>query len=389
MVHQPDAIVIESHEGVAGIDPNAWDRLVGDGSPFMEHAFLVALEDTGCVGEGTGWFPIILTATRGQQLVGAVPMYIKTHSRGEFVFDWAWADAAQRAGLPYYPKAVVAVPFTPVTGVRLLVDESFEAANELRHALATSAMKVADEMGLSSVHFNFIQPEEVAIFEDLGVAVRAGIQYHWSNPAGEQAYKTFDDYLARLKSKKRANIRRERRLLAEKGVQSQVYTGDDIGRDRMRRMYQYYLSTVHKFFWGHQYLNEDFFMALYETHRSRLHIAVAAHNGEEFAGAFNLVKGDRLFGRYWGCTKEVEFTHFEVCMYTSIEWCIANDVRFFEPGAGGEHKFSRGFEATHTYSAHHISDPQLEDAIRQFVGQERNSVDRHVEVLNDRGPFKG
>ncbi len=386
---QDKSIVVESKGGVSEVDAEAWDRLVGDGTPFLEHAFLKALEDTDCVGERTGWFPIILTATQDERLIGAVPMYIKTHSRGEFVFDWSWADAAQRAGLPYYPKAVVAVPFTPVTGVRLLIDPAFPDPGELRLALVRAAINVANQIGLSSVHFNFILEDEVPVFEELDIPVRAGIQYHWSNPSGEGRYKTFEDYLARLKSKKRSNVRRERRRLAESGVNTTIYTGDQIGEARMHRMYKYYVSTVRKFFWGHQYLNEAFFMQLWDTFKDRLHVSVADQNGREYAGAFNLQKGDRLYGRYWGCTKEIEFTHFEVCMYSSIEWCIANGVDFFEPGAGGEHKFARGFEATKTYSAHYIAEPALEDAIRQFVEHEHGTVDRHVDILNERGAFKG
>lgn len=385
-----DAITIESHDGVTELDAAEWDELVGDESPFLEYGFLSSLEDSGCVGEGTGWFPVILSARRGDKLVGAAPLYIKTHSKGEFVFDWSWADAAQRAGIRYYPKGVVAVPFTPVTGARLLTHHELEDdfREGLRKALATAAMKVADDAELSSIHYNFLLPEEVETFEEIDVPVRSGVQYHWQSPEGDDRYQEFDDYLARFRSKQRANIRRERRKLGEDGVVTRVLTGDELTHDLMDRMFEYYRSTVRKFYWGHQYLNREFFHMVLDRLRDRLHIVVAERRGEEYAGAFNLLKDERLYGRYWGCSKEVQFTHFEVCFYKSIEWCIDNDVAVFEPGAGGEHKFHRGFEATKTYSAHYIREPRLENAIADFLDYENKQIDRHVDMLNEEGPFK-
>jgi len=391
-----ERLAIQTHDTISDIAPEVWDHLVGDGSPFLEHAFLSTLEDTGCVGEGTGWFPAILTAhrrvdDRPGDLLGAVPFYIKTHSHGEFVFDWGWADAAMRAGIAYYPKAVAAVPLTPVTGVRLLVDPDVEDPATLRRALVSGAIEVAEQAGLSSVHFNFVDPDELTVFEEVGLPIRHGVQYHWYNgrARGEDGdYGDFDDFLSRFRSKKRSNIRRERRKLDEWGVRRTVLRGDEITAGHMRRMFRYYKDTVDKFYWGRQYLTREFFETIRLTLPDRLHLVVAEQDGEEFAGAFNLYKADRLYGRYWGCTRDVQFTHFDVCFYTAIDWCIAQDCEVFEPGAGGEHKFERGFQPTRTYSAHWVADPRLRQAVTAAIDDEKKAVSRRIEAMQADSPFK-
>lgn len=381
---------IETHDGVAELGADEWSALVENSSPFLEYGFLTALEDAGCVGDGTGWFPAIVSVRRAGELVAACPFYIKTHSKGEFVFDWSWADAAHRAGIQYYPKGVVAVPFTPVTGERLLVRGDLDGSERemLRRVLIEATLEVAEQAGLSSVHYNFVISEELKSLEELEIPGRSGVQYHWKNPAGDGRYESFDDYLARFRSKQRANIRRERRKLGEDGVVTRVVRGDELTHELMDRMFEYYRSTVRKFHWGHQYLNREFFHLALERIRDRIHIVVAERDSEEYAGAFNLFKDGRLYGRYWGCSKEVQFTHFEVCFYKAIEWCIEHEVDVFEPGAGGEHKFQRGFEATKTYSAHFMRDPRLDRAIADFLDYEKRHVDRHVDLLNEEGPFK-
>jgi len=389
-------IIVKTHDGVQGIDPDAWDMLVDDGSPFLEHGFLSLLEETGCTGQRAGWIPMIFTAHRlsedepddaDGELIGALPFYIKTNSAGEFVFDWSWADAAQRAGIQYYPKAVVAVPFTPVTGRRILVgswlDDDTHAG--IRRALVETAVSVASQMGLSSVHFNFVLDDERGVFDDLQVPMRFGMQYHWYNgrqQGAEEDYADFDAFLSRFRSKRRANIRRERRKLAESGVTTRVVTGDALDEDIMARMYTFYADTVRKFYWGRQYLTEEFFLALPERMSERIHIVIASDpDGRDFAGAFNLVKRDRLYGRYWGCTREIKYTHFEVCMYKPIEWCIEHGIQVFEPGAGGEHKYERGFEPTRTTSAHYIADPGLDQAIRGFLVREREATASQIDHM--------
>ncbi|MFU8806699.1 MAG: GNAT family N-acetyltransferase, partial [Bradymonadaceae bacterium] len=327
---------IRIHDGVTAIGAEIWDDLVEGQSPFLEYGFLSTLEETGCVGAEKGWVPQIITAYRGDHLVGALPFYIKSHSAGEFVFDWSWGEGAMGAGIAYYPKAVVAVPFTPVTGARLLVRRDPGArrpdragisrgtgdGRQIRRALVEAAIGVAERMRLSSIHFNFLVAEDVEIFEELGLSVRLGIQYHWENrDESGKPFEDFDGFLGRFRSKRRANIRRERRELVNEGVEARVLVGDEIGEEEMHRLYGYYLSTVHKFYWGHQYLNEDFFMGVWERLRDRLHVVMAYRDGKPFGGAFNLHKGERLYGRYWGCEEEVPFAHFETCMYRPVQWC--------------------------------------------------------------------
>ncbi len=375
---------------ISSVDSQAWDRLVGSHSPFLEYGFLHTLEETGCLEPGSGWTPKIVVAKRGGDLVGAVPMYLKTNSAGEFVFDWSWAEGALRAGIEYYPKAVVAVPFTPVTGARVLVDPADPYREKVTSALVDAALDIADELELSSVHFNFILPEEQALFEERGLPIRQGIQYHWQNDgAGDvAAYSDFDDFLSRFRSKRRANIRRERRKLRQSGVTTRVMVGEELSDADMERMFRYYLDTVHKYLYGRQYLTREFFLRIRRALTERLHMVVARKDGEPFGAAFNLHKGDRLYGRYWGCEREVKFAHFEACIYRPVQWCIEEGVAVFEPGAGGEHKLDRGFAPTWTYSAHYVRDPALRRAINDFIRRETSALERRMKNLHDEFPLK-
>lgn len=378
-----NSLTAETHSSITHIGREAWDSLVASGSPFLEYDFLLALEESGSLDPGSGWGTAILAVRRGDALLGALPFYVKSHSRGEFVYDWAWAEAASRAQIPYYPKAVVAVPFTPVTGARLLIAPDTEGADEVRRALVAAALEVAGALGLTGVHFNFITREEVSVFEDAGLPIRTQLQYHWQN-AG---YADFDDYLARFRSKRRANIRRERRKLAGAGVTTRVVTGEELDEALMRRVFRYYRDTVNRYFWGQRYLNEEFFVRVGANLRDRVHVVVAELDGREFAGTFNLVKGNRLYGRYWGSLEDVEFAHFEVCFYTPIEWAIAHEIEVFEPGHGGEHKFERGFEPVTTYSAHWLADPRLDNAVREALVHERAEVERRRLHLMSESPY--
>lgn len=384
-------VIIRLHDSIDHIDASQWARLVEDESPFLHHGVLRLFETSGCVGEGTGWMPLFFAAYTkdgdDDHLVGALPFYIKTNSAGEFVFDWGWADAAHRAGIEYYPKGLVAVPFTPVTGRRVLVRKDHPEVARLGRLLVEAACEVADkQLGLSSVHFNFILPEEQGIFEDLNIPMRYGVQYHWYNRSGvapdASAYEDFDDFLARFRSKRRANLRRERRKLAAQGVTTRVVWQEGFDEQMMHKMFVFYKRTIDKFHWGRQYLNEDFFQGLPDIIPEHLHFVVGSLDGEDVAGAFNLCKDRRLYGRYWGATQDLEFAHFEVCMYTPITWCIEHGVEVFEPGAGGEHKFERGFEPTLMHSAHHIHHPGLKGAIGDFLKQERRHIREQVEGLN-------
>lgn len=389
------SIEFEIIEGIAKIEAATWDHLVGDSSPFLEYGFLRALEDSGCVGGDSGWHPQFLVARStgaDEKLIGAMPLYLKLHSMGEFVFDWSWADAAQRAGIRYYPKAVVAVPMTPIQGRRILVDASLNPADalDLKRQLVQAAIEFAQGAGLSSVHFNFVLPEEVAIFEQLDLPIRVGMQYHWHNNDGTdnaQKYGDFDDFLARFRSKKRANIRRERRKLASAGVRTEIHVGDAVSAAQLDRVFDYYRDTIEKLHYGRQYLNREFFQHLGEQLPERLHLVMAHQDGEEFGGAFNLYKDEGLYGRYWGCTKEVDFAHFETCLYRPIEWCIERGVDVFQPGAQGPHKYDRGFTPTPTYSAHWIHNPGLADAVGQFIDHERAEMRAQIKMMREDSPI--
>jgi predicted N-acyltransferase len=357
----------------------AWDALVGDGSPFLEWDWLTALEDSGAAAAETGWLPRHLTLWDGERLVGACPLYVKGHSLGEFVFDQSWASAAARAGIDYYPKLLVGVPFTPVTGTRFLTAEGVARADVVE-TLAAALEAMCRENELSSVHVNFCLPEEVEALAARGWLHRAGWQYHWRN----SGFGSFEEYLESLRSKRRNQVRRERRALADEGVEITAYTGDEIPDALFPRMFALYRTTIEKLPWGQQYLEEAFFRLAAERLRPRLCFIVARHQGEVVAGTFNVRKGDVLYGRYWGAEREIRHLHFNVGYYAAIEYCIAHGLGRFEPGAGGEFKLLRGFDATPTASVHWVRDAGLSDAVRRFLVQERRAVAREIGWLGER-----
>jgi predicted N-acyltransferase len=357
----------------------AWDALVGDGSPFLEWDWLTALEDSGAATPGTGWLPRHLTLWDGERLAGACPLYVKGHSLGEFVFDQSWASAAARAGIGYYPKLLVAVPFTPVSGARFLAADGVARAG-VAATLAAALETICREERLSSAHVNFCLPDEVEALAARGWQRRTGCQYHWTNGG----FASFDDYLESLRSKRRNQVRRERRAVAEEGVEITAYTGDEIPDALFPTMYALYRATVDRLPWGQRYLGRTFFALAAERLRHRLCFVVARHEGKIVAGTFNVRKGDALYGRYWGAKREIRHLHFNVCYYAAIEYCIAHGLRRFEPGAGGEFKVLRGFDATPTQSMHWIRDPRLADAVRTFLARERRAVAREIDRLGER-----
>jgi predicted N-acyltransferase len=370
-------------DAVRDVPRAVWDALVGDGSPFLEWDWLTTLEDSGAATAETGWQPRHLTLWDGARLVGACPLYAKGHSQGEFVFDHGWASAAARAGIPYYPKLLVAVPFTPVAGARFLTAPG-APRDEIVAALAGALEDLCGEARLSSVHVNFCLPDEVAALRARGWLHRTGWQYHWTN-AG---FATFDDYLASLRSKRRNQVRRERRGLAEERIEIVTLAGDEIPDALFRRMFTLYRTTIDKLPWGQQYLDWRFFELARARLRSRLCFIVARQDGEVIAGTFNVQKGDALYGRYWGAVRELRYLHFNVCYYAAIEYCIAHGLRRFEPGAGGEFKLLRGFDATRTDSMHWITDPRFADAVRRFLVQERRAVTRELGWYAERSALR-
>jgi predicted N-acyltransferase len=373
----------ELTEGVASLPPHEWNALVGGDSPFLEWEWLASLEEAGAVGEACGWAPRPLVAREGGRLVAACPLYVKGHSEGEFVFDWGWADAAERAGISYYPKLLVGVPFTPVTGNRFLV-----AAGEDRGrwigGLAGALRELCGGNGLSGVHVNFCREDELAPVRDAGYLLRVGLQYHWHN-AG---YGGFEDWLARFRSKRRNQIRRERRSLASHDVAIRVLEGDDLGADHADALHRIYRATIDKNPWGRRYLNRRFFELLIERFRHRLCVLLATRGEELVAGTINVRKDDALYGRYWGCLHEIPHLHFNLCYYAAIEHCIDQGLQRFEPGAGGDYKQVRGFDAQPTYSLHYLADSRLAQAVERFLDAERAEAHDAIDWLRDRSAYK-
>ena len=358
--------------GTTGIPRAQWDELADPGHPFLSHAFLAALETSGSVGAETGWQPHHLVVRDGARLRAVMPCYLKTHSYGEYVFDWSWADAYRRHGLSYYPKLLSAVPFTPATGPRLLAGDD-HAAESMMPGLRPVLRAELDRLGASSWHVLFPSSRLAQTLERNGLAIRDGVQFHWRN----HGYRDFQDFLDRLVSRKRKSIRRERREVESQGLELRVVPGREISSELWDRFYVFYQMTYARRSGHGGYLTRDFFHLLGDTMPERLMMVVARHGGRIVAGALNFVGGNTLFGRYWGCTEEFANLHFETCYYHGIEYCIANGLERFDAGAQGEHKLARGFEPVITHSAHLILDPRFRAAIEDFLAREREAVLRY------------
>lgn len=356
---------------------DAWDRLVGDGSPFLEWAWLQALEESGCVSEDVGWTPQHLTLWDGDVLVGGCPLYVRTDSFGEFIFDQSWASAAHRAGIPYYPKLLVAVPFTPATGQRLLAAPG--RAADVVPALAELLESMCDAP-FSSVHVNFCEPDEAAGLAARGWLLRTDRQFHWQN----EGFRSFDDYLASLRSKRRNQVRRELRSLDEENVTITAHVGDAIPPGIMPTMFEIYRTNIEHQDYGCQYLNLPFFELVGERFRDRLCLVVARQDGEVVAGTFNVQKAGVLYGRYWGALRPMDNLHFNVAYYAGIRHAIAAGLTRFEPGAGGPFKMLRGFDASETRSVHWVRVPRLRAAIADFLERERVMVAAEIAWLQER-----
>jgi uncharacterized protein len=371
-------------ESIRDVSAESWDALVDDeAAPFLEWAWLEALESSGSVRPSTGWRPRHLTLFRGNRLVAAAPAYLKEDSHGEFVFDWSWATAAERVGLRYYPKLILAAPLTPATGRRVLV-----AKGEDRRArtaeLLRAAVEYARSEGLSSLHVLFPTEEEATLLGQEGFGIRHGVQYHFLN----EGYGSFEDVLARFTSKRRNQIRRERRATAEHGVELRTLRGEALASVDPDEVYRLYATTVDKFAWGRRYLTPDFFVRVLSGFRHRVELVQAVRQGRVIAGAFNVRGEAALYGRYWGCFEEVPFLHFDVCVYQGMEETVARGLKRFEPGAGGEHKLVRGFLPRLTYSAHWIFHGALDRAVRDFIGHERDAIAQGMPAWRAETGFK-
>jgi hypothetical protein len=370
-------------DGVGSLDRAQWNALVGEDSPFLEWDWLAGMEATGVVGAEAGWLARPLVAFEGDRLVAACPSYVKGNSEGEFVFDHGWAEAAHRAGIRYYPKLLVGVPFTPVAGARFLVAPDADRRHWIpRFAAALRELALGNE--LSSVHVNFCREDELAALEAAGWLPRVGLQYHWLS----RGWTTFDEYLDSLRHKRRKEVRRELRAVAEAGVAIEVRCGADIPDAWFEPMWRFYRATIDHNPWGRLYLNPAFFELVRERFRDRLCFAMALRGATPIGGAFNVRKGDALYGRYWGATEFVKHLHFAVCYYAGIEHCIAEGLTRFEPGAGGHYKQVRGFDAQPTRSAHFLAEPRLAHAVARYLEHERAETNDAIAHLREHSALK-
>ena len=381
-----NALTATIHPTTASIPAAVWNSLVPSTSgktdnPFLDHAFFLALEESGCATARTGWQPqhILLNDASGAP-VGLMPLFLKSHSMGEYVFDHGWADALERAGGHYYPKLQCSVPFTPATAPKLLVPSDDPA---IRAALLDAAQQLAEQRDASSVHATFLPQAEADEIAGDGWLKRVDTQFHWHN----DGYASFEDFLESLASRKRKTIRRERRDALIDGLTVKWLTGSDLREHHWDAFYAFYEDTGARK-WGRPYLNREFFSRLNQSMADRIVLMLAYDGDEAIAGAINFLGHDRIFGRNWGCTRDVPFLHFELCYYQAIDYAIAHKLAVVEAGAQGEHKLARGYAPATTYSAHWIAHPGLRHAVADYLEQERRAVERNQEMLDQFTPFR-
>ncbi len=349
--------------------------------PFTTHRFLLALENSGSVGRGTGWQPQYLTAYLDGMLIAAAPMYAKSHSQGEYIFDHSWAHAYENAGGRYYPKLQIAAPFTPATGRRFLVRPGYEGIG--MSALVQGAVQLAADNQVSSLHVTFCTEDEALAGEQMGLMLRSSQQFHWLN----DDYADFDGFLAALSSRKRKNIRKERAQANGFGGEIRTLTGDDLRPEHWDAFWQFYQDTGARK-WGSPYLTRQFFDIAQETMAADMALVLAERDGYPIAGALNFIGRETLYGRYWGCVEHHACLHFELCYYRAIDFAIAHGMQRVEAGAQGEHKLARGYLPTRTHSLHWIADPGFADAVKKYLDAEGRAVGEEIEILTDYGPFR-
>ena len=362
---------------LAAVPPADWDRLAGD-NPFLQHAFLHALHETGCAADEAGWSPCYVSLWQHGRLQAAMPLYSKTHSYGEYVFDWGWADAYRKHGLRYYPKLLCAVPFTPAAGPRLLADSA-----KLRHGLIESALALARETRVSSMHVLFPPDAQAAELDGAGLMLRSAVQFHWNNPG----YRDFDDFLSTMSHDKRKKIKQERRRVREAGVEFEWLDA----RQASEAQWDFFVRCYNRTYREHcstPYLNRAFFRRLAQDMPDNILLVIGSRAGRPLCAALNIHNRHTLYGRYWGTTEHLSGLHFEACYYQAIEFCIARGIRLFEGGAQGEHKLARGFLPVQTHSAHWLAHPRFADAVAAFLNQETRGIHAYVDELNEHSPFK-
>ena len=360
-----------------------WNRVAGIDNPFLRHEFLAALERHNCVGELFGWYPQhIVVVDDNENLAGIVPLYLKDNSYGEFVFDWAWADAWHRAGKSYYPKLVSAIPYTPVTGPRLLVRPGADRKT-VTDALISKALELADQTGSSSLHWLFTDKQDTGTLLKHGFMRRTGCHFHWHN----DGYRSFDDFLSRLSSRKRKKTRRERRYVREAGIRMEIIHGNEASEAQWETLHGFYRSTFEKKS-GIPTLSLDFFLDISRTMGTQIVLVFAWLGNQAVAGTINLRSDNAYYGRHWGCLEKYHSLHFEACYYQGIEYCINHKLALFEPGVQGEHKISRGFLPTLTWSAHWIADLPFSDAIARYLAQEHELTLDYCDDMRRHSPYK-
>jgi len=363
----------------------AWDACAGDDNPFVEHRFLATLEDADCLGGDSGWHPHYLLARSGQDgpIQGIAPAFAKTDSYGEYIFDWGWAQGAQRAGLPYYPKITVAVPFTPASGPRLLVHPD-ASESDVHDVLAGGALVLAERIQASGVHWLFCTHDQAQALQDRRYLWRRTYQFHWHN----HGYRDFDDFLSTMTRKRRKECRRERRKAREQGVTLVLKTGSELTASDWRALHGFYRATHADRPWQRQYLTRSWWELAGERLADRA-VAVLAYDGDQaVAGSLSFRKGAHLYGRYWGALRDLDAVHFEACYYRLVEYAIDQGITLFEAGAQGQHKLRRGFLPQLTHSAHRLTHPGLHDAVARFITEETRAVRAEVAALSSEGPFK-
>jgi len=374
-------ITIITH--IANLNAKEWNSLAGNSNPFTRHEFLLALEKHNCVGEKFGWLPRHIVAhNENDQLVGAVPLYMKYNSYGEFVFDWGWADAYNRMGLNYYPKLVCTTPYTPATGPRILTAKGNDQ-RKIATLLINTALALAAEDNVSSLHWLFTSKKDTELLVEHDFMCRQGYQFHWTN----NNYTNFEDFLAGLNSNKRKKIKRERKQVQAANITFNVLEGGAITEDQWKIFHSLYASTFDRL-GGYATLSLPFFIEIGNTMPDHVVLVLAQLNDKTIAAAFCMRGENTLYGRHWGCTVKYNNLHFETCYYQGIDYCIKHGIKTFEPGAQGEHKLSRGFLPVKTYSTHWIDHPGFRDAIAEFLEKETRGIDMYINDLNEHSPYK-
>jgi predicted N-acyltransferase len=385
MSGHPHPLTIEVTDSILPIPEVAWNTLLEGDFIFADHRFLAALEQSGSLGRRTGWHPRYLVAKRGSEIIGALPLFAKANSYGEYIFDWAWANAAEQAGDTYYPKLVSAIPFTPASGAKFLLHPKLTAPERIgvQQQLLKAAEEMLEVIEARSLHFLFITPGEAESLQEQGYMIRHSFQYHWKN----EGWQNFDEFLGSLRSKRRSEIRRERAGAHSHGLTFKTLSGDDLTPEVAQLMTRLYRSQIQKM-GGAAYLAPEFFAIVFEKLKKHIVFMVAYKGDDAVAGALNFRKGQTLYGRYWGCFEEFKNLHFELCYYRAIDWGLLNGIELFEAGAQGEHKFNRGFRPSLTLSAHRLENVDLARAVGAFISEEKKGLAELFEDYREHDPFQ-